>query len=83
MMLLASVSDAKLMPVVPNDSYLVVNAQSSYVRSNAKWIIDRLVRDYESWMDAAVKKRLDEMLEERVRFIQQKARKGTKIPKPG
>ncbi|KAH6663307.1 hypothetical protein F5X68DRAFT_144521 [Plectosphaerella plurivora] len=83
MMLLASIGDAKLMPVVPSDSCLVVNVKSGYVRSNVSCVIDRLVRDYDSWMDEAIKERLNQMLDDRMRYMQQKVRKGTNIPRPG
>lgn len=46
----SAVGENRLMP--PADcSCLVINGKSGYVRENVSWIIGRIVRDYESWMD--------------------------------
>ncbi|KAG7152975.1 hypothetical protein HYQ46_002188 [Verticillium longisporum] len=80
--LLASVGDAKLMPGVADASCLVINANTGYVRNNGSWVIERLVRDYESWMHVSVKEKLNSIREERQRYMQKKAKVGTVIPKP-
>jgi hypothetical protein len=45
-----AVGDNKLMPV-PDCSCVVINARTGYVRDNKSWIIGRVVRDFENWMD--------------------------------
>ncbi|TFB04638.1 hypothetical protein CCMA1212_004131 [Trichoderma ghanense] len=46
----STIGENKLMP--PADfSCKVVNGQTGYVRDNCSWIIGRMVRDFETWMD--------------------------------
>ena len=70
------------MPPALEGSCLVVNAKNGYTRSNCSWIISRILRDYEYWMDAAVRRRLDTMLEDRHRYMQRNTRAGTSVPRP-
>jgi hypothetical protein len=53
------------MPTSPDYSCIVINASNGYVRSNNSWIIGRLVRDFDTWMESATRTRLDEILEEK------------------
>lgn len=55
---------------LPDCTCKVINGKTGYVRDNSSWIIGRIVRDFEEWMDEGMKggpirKRLDEMINER------------------
>jgi hypothetical protein len=62
---------------------LVITAKNGYTRSNTSWVICRILRDYESWMDPAVRTRLEKMLDERQRYMRRNTRAGTPVPRPG
>ena len=62
---------------------LVITAKNGYVRNNHSWVLDRIMRDYDGWADAAVKKRLNEMLDERHAYLQAKVGKDSAVPRPG
>lgn len=48
--LVSAIGENKLMP--PSDCVCtVINGRTGYVRDNSSWIIGRIVRDFESWMD--------------------------------
>ncbi|KAI2785534.1 hypothetical protein F4815DRAFT_490608 [Daldinia loculata] len=47
---LSAIGGDRLMPA-PDYSCKVVNAQNGFVRDNDSWIIGRIVRDFETWMD--------------------------------
>ncbi|KAI4179049.1 MAG: hypothetical protein LQ346_007285 [Caloplaca aetnensis] len=79
-LLYASVGDAVLMPPAEAPC-LVFNAKSGHGRNNASWLIGRVFRDYESWMDTAVRARIAELLDERNHHLQQSS-KGTAPPRP-
>ncbi len=79
---LASVGEVKLMPSATESPCLVVTAKNGYLRSNSSWVISRVLSDYESWMDPAVRTRLERMLDERQHYMRLKTRKGTKVPRP-
>jgi hypothetical protein len=46
----SAIGENKLMPV-PDCACKVINGRTGYVRDNSSWIIGRIVRDFESWMD--------------------------------
>jgi hypothetical protein len=50
--LAAVLGDHRLMPV-PDTDIQVVNCENGYVRTNNSWILGRLLRDYESHVEAA------------------------------
>jgi hypothetical protein len=52
----------KLMPT-PDCACIAINGKSGYFRSNSSWILGRMVRDYESWMDGKVKEKVDEVID--------------------
>jgi len=59
----------KLMPL-PDCACKVINGHTGYVRDNYSWIIGRVMRDFESWMDAGnvdgpIHTRLREILNQR------------------
>lgn len=67
--MLASVGEAKLMPSASENPCLLITAKNGYIRSNASWVISRILQDYESWMDPAVRLRLERMLDERQLYM--------------
>ena len=82
-MFLASVGDVKLMPSASEGSCLLVTAKNGYLRSNTSWVIGRMLRDYESWMDPAVRTRLEKILDERQHYMRRNTKAGTPVPRPG
>jgi hypothetical protein len=59
--LVSAAGENKLMPT-SDCSCKVTNGKSGYTRDNTSWIIGRIVRDFESWMDARARKRLDAVI---------------------
>lgn len=48
--IVSAVGDNKLMPMA-DCSCKVINGKSGFARDNVSWIIGRIVRDFETWMD--------------------------------
>lgn len=71
------------MPTNSKVSCTVVTAKNGYTRVNTSWVISRVVRDFDAWMDKAVRDKLDRMLEERHRYMKRHTSAGTVVPKPG
>lgn len=72
----------KLMPL-PDCSCFVINGRNGYVRSNSSWIIGRIVRDFDSWMDGGkrdgpIRTQVQNMIGERWNHDKRKAE--TKVP---
>jgi hypothetical protein len=80
--LYASVSNARLMPSRSECPCLVVTAKNGYIRSNSSWVISRVVRDFEYWMDAAVRTKLDDIMHDRYNYMKKQVKPGTAIIKP-
>ncbi|CZR69303.1 uncharacterized protein PAC_19203 [Phialocephala subalpina] len=82
---LASVGDAKLMPSASEGPCLLITAKNGYIRTNVSWVISRVLRDYESWMDPAVRLRLrlEKMLDERQSYMHHITKKGHWFPDLG
>lgn len=53
----SAVGENKLMPQ-PDTSCVVINGKNGYTRSNTSWVIGRLVRDYESWMNLEIESKV-------------------------
>lgn len=73
----SAIGENKLMPP-PDCKCLVINGRSGYVRENTSWIIGRIVRDFESWMDRSdpkgrVRANLDKILRDRWEYDKAKA----------
>jgi hypothetical protein len=62
--LVSAVGENKLMPA-PDCACIAINGKSGYFRSNSSWILGRMVRDYESWMDGKIKEKVDEVIDTR------------------
>jgi hypothetical protein len=76
------VGENKLMPL-SDCTCKVINGKTGYVRDNSSWIIGRIVRDFEGWMDegkkgGTIRKQLDEMIEERWQMDKEAAAKKAK-----
>ncbi|KAF1953709.1 hypothetical protein CC80DRAFT_527113 [Byssothecium circinans] len=57
--LLSSFGENKLMRCAPEIAILVLNLQSGYSRPNQSWLLSRLIKTYEFWMDKEVKETID------------------------
>jgi hypothetical protein len=49
----------------PDCACQVINGKTGYSRDNASWVIGRIVRDYDKWMDPAVPRHLESMLQKK------------------
>jgi hypothetical protein len=63
---------------LPDCACKVINGDTGYVRDNTSWVIGRIVRDYESWMDngqanGPIKSHLKTMIDNRWHFEQLQA----------
>ncbi|KAI2618342.1 hypothetical protein GGR54DRAFT_149899 [Hypoxylon sp. NC1633] len=63
--LVDAMGENKLMPQ-PDYSCLVINGKTGHVRDNKSWIIGRMVRDYELWMDEDVKHKVNQIRNDRL-----------------
>lgn len=66
---MSAIGENKLMPL-PDCACKVINGRTGYVRDNSSWIIGRIVRDFESWMDGGerdgpIRSHLRRMLDQR------------------
>jgi hypothetical protein len=52
---LSAVGDNRLLPS-PQNSVLVINMKSGYVRQNQSYVISRIFRDYDYWKDPQIDK---------------------------
>lgn len=87
----SAVGENKLMPS-PDCACKVINGSTGYVRDNSSWIIGRIVRDFESWMDdgkrdGRIRTHLSGMLDRRWEKDKRVPDKkepgsGTNVPKP-
>ncbi|KAI9763733.1 MAG: hypothetical protein M1840_009130 [Geoglossum simile] len=59
--LVAAVGENRLMPV-SDCPCKVINGKSGHTKDNSSWIIGRIVRDFESWMDPKISEHLDSMV---------------------
>lgn len=46
--------EGRLMPLNPDCRCKVINGSNGYSRENTSWVLGRLVRDYEYWMDPII-----------------------------
>jgi hypothetical protein len=53
------------MPLDPGCKCKVINGKTGHSRDNFSWILGRIVRDFDFWMHDDVRKKLDEVLDER------------------
>ncbi|KAF3931298.1 hypothetical protein ABW19_dt0201025 [Dactylella cylindrospora] len=91
MAMVAIVGENRLMPF-PDCSCKIINGRSGYDRDNASWIIGRIVRDFDNWMDGGkpdgpIRRHLNAMIVDKWDYDkQQKEEKspgsGSEVPKP-
>ncbi|KAL4780666.1 hypothetical protein BJX76DRAFT_360650 [Aspergillus varians] len=70
----AALGEYRLMPDADTGCSLI-NGKNAYVRGNNSWVLGRMMRDYEYWMDSAVRGKTDSLLEARWKFDQEQERK--------
>lgn len=80
--LLTSVSNAKLMPSALEVYSIVVTVKNGYTRPNNSWVISRILRDYDSWMDVAVRQKLTKIMNDRHNYMKSHTKPGTLVPRP-
>jgi hypothetical protein len=76
----------------PDYECMVINGRSGYIRNNSSWIIGRIMRDFESWMDdrkhdGPIRTHLREMINQRWEMIKRAAEEkspgsGRYVPRP-
>lgn len=76
----SAVGENKLMPPSPDCKAYVVNGNNGYVRENQSWILGRMMRDYEDWMDKNIKQALEDLLDKSHRDNIQKWEEEIKKP---
>ncbi|KAI1808934.1 hypothetical protein F4811DRAFT_6701 [Daldinia bambusicola] len=64
--LLSAIGENKLMPPDPDCICKVINSRNGNSRENTSWIIGRIIRDHEFWMDAKVKERTNQIRSEKM-----------------
>jgi hypothetical protein len=84
--LVSAVGENKLMPI-SDCPCKVINGKSGHTKDNTSWIIGRMVRDFESWMDPKISEHLDSMIMKKWNEIKKDAEKkapgsGNKLKKP-
>ncbi|KAL2069974.1 hypothetical protein VTL71DRAFT_14654 [Oculimacula yallundae] len=70
---LSALAGNNLLPAA-DSKCIVINGKTGYIRDNSSWVIGRISRDFERWMDPAVKGKIDSMLDEKLRFDQMRSR---------
>ena len=59
----------------------IINGKNGFVRSNGSWVLGRMVRDYEHWMDPRVREKTESVLNDRWEFDRKAAE--SKLPGSG
>jgi hypothetical protein len=70
------------MPESSDCPCVVVTTKNGYIRSNNSWVLSRVLRDLDHWMDASVRTKLDVMLSDRHNYMKSHTKPGTPVPKP-
>ncbi|KAL4935531.1 hypothetical protein BDV06DRAFT_206794, partial [Aspergillus oleicola] len=76
----SALGEYRLMPDADTGCSLI-NGKNGYVRGNNSWILGRIMRDYEYWMDSRIRERTNELLDARWKF--DKARETEQYPDSG
>ncbi|KAF7557284.1 hypothetical protein G7Z17_g771 [Cylindrodendrum hubeiense] len=85
----SAVGENKLMPL-PDCACKVINGRSGYARDNSSWVVGRIMRDFDTWMDdghphGSIRHCLDDMINERWKQDRDEAGNGaaaSQVPKP-
>jgi hypothetical protein len=67
------------MPLSPDSPCTVIDGDSGFVTENKSWILGRIVRDFEIWMDQAVVEKLEHMKLEMIYSAPQKVSSNGRI----
>ena len=59
----------------PDTSCVLINGKNGYSRENTSWVLGRLVRDFDGWMDGQVKAHLNEMRARRIKILEDRYKK--------
>ncbi|KAL4976414.1 hypothetical protein BDW66DRAFT_134926 [Aspergillus desertorum] len=76
----SALGEYRLMPDADTGCSLI-NGKNGYVRGNNSWVLGRIMRDYEYWMDPAIREKTKSLLDARWKFDQ--AREDEKYPDSG
>ncbi len=65
----------------------LINGKNGYVRGNNSWVLGRMMRDYDYWMDGAIRAKTDSLLDARWKFDQARETEmypdeGVTVPRP-
>ncbi|KAL4802580.1 hypothetical protein BDV18DRAFT_146933 [Aspergillus unguis] len=76
----------RLMPDADTGCCLI-NGKNGYVRGNNSWVLGRMMRDYEKWMDPAIRERKDALIDARWKFDQSREKEvygaeAREVPRP-
>ncbi|PWI64585.1 hypothetical protein PCL_09515 [Purpureocillium lilacinum] len=87
----SAVGENKLMPM-PDCACKVINGRTGYVRDNSSWVIGRIMRDFDKWMDngkpnGIIRQQLRSMVDRRWHQNRHNANaehlgSGTTVPRP-
>ncbi|RDW64370.1 uncharacterized protein DSM5745_09781 [Aspergillus mulundensis] len=82
----SALGEYRLMPDADTGCSLI-NGKNGYVRGNNSWVLGRIMRDYEYWMDAAIREKTQALIDARWKFDQAKEAEnypdsGIKVPRP-
>lgn len=77
--LVAAVGPNRLMPG-PDYGCVLINGRNGYDRENRSWILGRMIRDYEIWMDRAVRNKIGQMIEKRWQELKQDSKSQPERP---
>lgn len=61
---LSIIGDGKIMPAV-DCACKVINGKTGFSKDNTNWVIGRIVRDYENWMNPEIRKHVASMIEKK------------------
>lgn len=70
------------MPSALEVSSIVITTKNGYSRPNNSWVLSRILRDYESWMDIAVRLKLNSIMDDRHNYLKSHTKPGTPVPRP-
>ncbi|KAK5660284.1 hypothetical protein OQA88_12824 [Cercophora sp. LCS_1] len=83
--LVSTFGENRLMPQTPDCRCKVINGKSGYVRENSSWVLGRVMRDFESWKDDAIKQKTERLMNDKWEAMQKDARKedpSAKVKRP-
>ncbi|KAL4913024.1 hypothetical protein BDW62DRAFT_193414 [Aspergillus aurantiobrunneus] len=76
----SALGEYRLMPDADTGCSLI-NGKNGYVRGNNSWVLGRMMRDYDYWMEPAIREKTNSLLDARWKFDQ--AREAEQYPDSG